>query len=152
MYSPLRIALRKTLVPLRSTLSYASTHFGFQTVDETEKQAKVDKIFTGVAHKYDIMNDAMSAGIHRIWKNFFVHLIMPTSNLSFIDVCGGTGDIALRIAKFSKNIESPKGPTLPKITVVDINRSMIEVGKEKAAQIGLTGSRFCLNQSLFLFS
>ncbi|KAM7540691.1 hypothetical protein Aperf_G00000041713 [Anoplocephala perfoliata] len=139
MNSLSRITLRKTLNPLRSTYLCASTNFGFQTVDETEKQAKVDKVFTGVANKYDIMNDAMSAGIHRIWKNIFIHRIMPTSNLSFIDVCGGTGDIAFRIAKFSKNIENPEGLTLPKITVVDINRSMIKVGKERAARLGLTG-------------
>ncbi|VDK20609.1 unnamed protein product [Taenia asiatica] len=124
--------------PLRVTRFFASTHFGYQTVDETEKQARVDKVFTGVARKYDLMNDAMSAGIHRIWKNFFVYRMMPTANLSFLDVCGGTGDIAMRIAKFSKNIENPSGSTMPKITVCDINRQMIEVGKEKANQAGIT--------------
>ena len=125
---------------LRTIRMFASTHFGFQTVDEAEKQAKVDKVFTGVARKYDIMNDAMSAGIHRIWKNVFVHRIMPTANQSFLDVCGGTGDIAMRIARYSKNIEDPSGPTMPKITVCDINRSMIEVGMEKASHAGMTGS------------
>ncbi|VDL11646.1 unnamed protein product [Hymenolepis diminuta] len=139
MKSLARLTYGKFVGPLSFPRLFASTHFGFQVVDDTEKQAKVDKVFTGVARKYDIMNDAMSGGIHRIWKNFFVHRIMPTSNLSFIDVCGGTGDITLRIAKFSKNIENPNGPTMPKITVCDINRSMIEVGKEKAAQAGLTG-------------
>ncbi|EUB64511.1 2-methoxy-6-polyprenyl-1,4-benzoquinol methylase, mitochondrial [Echinococcus granulosus] len=128
-----------TRSPLYVIRLFASTHFGYQTVDETEKQAKVDQVFTGVAQKYDIMNDAMSAGIHRIWKNFFVYRMMPTANLSFLDVCGGTGDIAIRIAKFSKNVENPSGPTTPKITVCDINRQMMEVGKEKASQAGMTG-------------
>ncbi|VDD82916.1 unnamed protein product [Mesocestoides corti] len=124
---------------LKLSRVFASTHFGFQTVDETEKQAKVDKVFTGVATKYDLMNDAMSAGIHRIWKNFFVHRIMPTSNLSFLDVCGGTGDIALRIAKFSKNVVDASGNTMPKITVCDINEAMMTVGMEKASQAGIAG-------------
>ena len=125
---------------LRTSRVFASTHFGYQTVDEAEKQAKVDGVFTGVARKYDIMNDAMSAGIHRIWKNVFVHRIMPTANQSFLDVCGGTGDIAMRIARYSKNVEYPNGPTMPKITVCDINRSMIEVGMEKANQAGFPES------------
>ncbi|KAL7061588.1 hypothetical protein AAHC03_01665 [Spirometra sp. Aus1] len=119
---------------------FASTHFGYETVDEKEKQSKVDKVFTGVAEKYDLMNDAMSAGIHRIWKNLFVHSIMPTSNLNCLDVAGGTGDIAIRIARFSKNINEQHqgGKTLPKITVCDINDSMMEVGKAKANALGLT--------------
>ncbi|VDM35362.1 unnamed protein product [Hydatigera taeniaeformis] len=132
MYSLRRAVGFTSRSPLCAIRLFASTHFGYQTVDEAEKQAKVDKVFTGVAGKYDIMNDAMSAGIHRIWKNFFVYRMFPTTNLSFLDVCGGTGDIALRIAKYSKNIENPSSPTMPKITVCDINRQMIEVGKMKA--------------------
>ncbi|VDL94306.1 unnamed protein product [Schistocephalus solidus] len=115
----------------------ASTHFGFETVDEKEKQAKADK--------YDLMNDAMSAGIHRIWKNLFVHSIMPTSNLNCLDVAGGTGDIAIRMARFSKNVTGQHQSlteigrkTLPKITVCDINDAMMEVGRAKANALGLT--------------
>lgn len=140
MVSLKRVVGFTTRSPLCVTRLFASTHFGYQTVDETEKQARVDKVFTGVARKYDIMNDAMSVGIHRIWKNFFVYRMMPTANLSFLDVCGGTGDIAMRIAKFSKNIENPSGPTMPKITVCDINRQMIEVGKGKANRAGMNES------------
>ncbi|VDO01582.1 unnamed protein product, partial [Rodentolepis nana] len=72
MNSLARLPYRKLFGPIVAPRLFASTHFGFQTVDEADKQAKVDKVFTGVARKYDIMNDAMSGGIHRIWKNFFV--------------------------------------------------------------------------------
>ncbi|VDK40048.1 unnamed protein product [Dibothriocephalus latus] len=105
----------------------------------------LDKVFTGVADKYDLMNDAMSVGIHRIWKNLFVQNIMPTSNLNCLDVAGGTGDIAIRMARFSKNVteqhQSPTGQggkTPPKITVCDINGAMMEVGRAKANALGLT--------------
>ncbi|THD21703.1 2-methoxy-6-polyprenyl-1 4-benzoquinol methylase mitochondrial [Fasciola hepatica] len=121
----------------------ATTHFGFQNVDEEEKQKKVNHVFESVAEKYDLMNDAMSFGIHRLWKDCFVRQIMPTDNLRCLDVAGGTGDIAFRISKFSEPIRTQNNEASqpirsgPHITLCDINPSMMEVGKSRAEKLGL---------------
>ncbi|KAA0185141.1 Ubiquinone/menaquinone biosynthesis methyltransferase ubiE [Fasciolopsis buskii] len=124
----------------------ATTHFGFQNVDEEEKQKKVNHVFESVAEKYDLMNDAMSLGVHRLWKDCFVRQIMPTENLRCLDVAGGTGDIAFRLSKFAKPVNDANVKTLaihsgPQITLCDINASMMEVGKLRAAKLGLKNSR-----------
>lgn len=112
------------------------THFGFKNVDKDQKTRLVKNIFSNVATKYDLMNDLMSASVHRIWKNEMVKHIdfcvqgKKAKNLSYdfkiIDLAGGTGDIAFRIAKKAQleNISST-------INVVDINQEMLEVGKER---------------------
>ena len=84
------------------------THFGFKTVSEDEKQEKVDSVFTNVAEKYDLMNDVMSGGVHRLWKDYFVSRLGPTPGSKILDVAGGTGDIAFRILKYANN-ESETG-------------------------------------------
>ncbi|MFM7620298.1 MAG: bifunctional demethylmenaquinone methyltransferase/2-methoxy-6-polyprenyl-1,4-benzoquinol methylase UbiE [Alphaproteobacteria bacterium] len=103
------------------------THFGFKTVDIEQKPKLVKEIFSNVANKYDLMNDLMSFGIHRNWKNKMVEKISLSRNCKIIDVAGGTGDIAFRIAKKAQaqglNIE---------IDVVDINPQMLGVGKARA--------------------
>ena len=71
----------------------AKTHFGFETVDETEKAKKVAGVFTSVASKYDIMNDLMSVGLHRIWKRFAVGLANVHEGQRVLDIAGGSGDI-----------------------------------------------------------
>ncbi|KAI3372566.1 hypothetical protein L3Q82_023046 [Scortum barcoo] len=73
-----------------------STHFGFETVPETEKAKRVYKVFENVAQKYDIMNDAMSLGVHRLWKDMLLHVMHPQPGVQLLDVAGGTGDIAFR--------------------------------------------------------
>ena len=70
------------------------THFGFQTIDETQKQGMVGGVFSSVASSYDLMNDAMSLGIHRLWKNRFVDMLDPRGGIRCLDVAGGPGDIA----------------------------------------------------------
>ena len=72
------------------------THFGFQTVGEEEKRDKVLDVFHNVADSYDMMNDVMSAGVHRVWKDYFVNKIQPSRDMRLLDVAGGTGDIAFR--------------------------------------------------------
>ena len=72
------------------------THFGFQTVPEEEKAGKVHGVFTNVASKYDVMNDVMSAGIHRLWKDAMMDWLAPRDGQHLLDVAGGTGDIAFR--------------------------------------------------------
>ncbi|MCE3255161.1 MAG: ubiE [Rickettsiaceae bacterium] len=106
-----------------------NTHFGFKQVSENQKSSLVKEVFSSVASKYDVMNDFMSGGLHRIWKDCMVKEIkfIPGQNYSTIDVAGGTGDIAFRILKKSikDNIEA-------KIEVVDINPEMLAVGKARA--------------------
>jgi ubiquinone/menaquinone biosynthesis methyltransferase len=111
------------------------THFGFKQVDASAKAGLVKEIFSGVAKKYDLMNDLMSAGVHRIWKNKMMEEISfkDSSNaFRFLDLAGGTGDIAFRIAKKAqeKNVKY-------EIDVVDINQEMLDVGKQRAVDLNL---------------
>ncbi len=153
------------------------THFGFRQVDRDEKASLVKEIFSGVAKKYDLMNDLMSGGVHRIWKNKMVEEIslsagLETPNLSagretpptppyqgglvrVIDLAGGTGDVAFRIAKKAreKNVKCA-------IDVVDINQEMLDVGKERAVDLNLfadlkftccDGEKLCFENESFDF-
>jgi len=99
-----------------------NTHFGFQTVPETEKSSLVRGVFNNVAAKYDIMNDAMSLGTHRWWKHEFVEKINITQGMKCLDVAGGTGDIAFRLLK--KGADS--------VTICDINQAMLNEGHARA--------------------
>ena len=112
----------------------ARTHFGFRDVPAGEKQRLVDDVFRKVAARYDIMNDLMSGGLHRAWKDAMVAWLVPPrrSPLPFavLDVAGGTGDVAFRIAERSEPAE---------IIVADINPDMLAVGEERAAERKLAG-------------
>ena len=117
------------------------THFGFKQVDREEKAGLVKEIFSGVAKKYDLMNDLMSGGVHRIWKNKMVEEIGVRGEalgVRVIDVAGGTGDIAFRIVRKmrEKNVKC-------EIDVVDINQEMLDVGKARAVDLNLfSGLKF----------
>ncbi|MBO3758772.1 bifunctional demethylmenaquinone methyltransferase/2-methoxy-6-polyprenyl-1,4-benzoquinol methylase UbiE [Ciceribacter sp. L1K22] len=108
------------------------TSYGFREVPETEKQGLVNEVFHKVAKRYDIMNDVMSAGLHRLWKDAMVAALHPRKSPDFrvLDVAGGTGDIAFRIVEASDR--------QAQATVLDINGSMLEVGSERAAKRGLS--------------
>ncbi|XP_063396147.1 2-methoxy-6-polyprenyl-1,4-benzoquinol methylase, mitochondrial-like isoform X1 [Mytilus trossulus] len=80
------------------------THFGFQNIPENEKEDKVYEVFKNVASSYDLMNDAMSAGVHRLWKDHFIRRLGPTPGTKLLDVAGGTGDIAFRFLKYIDNL------------------------------------------------
>ncbi|XP_050315046.1 2-methoxy-6-polyprenyl-1,4-benzoquinol methylase, mitochondrial-like [Anthonomus grandis grandis] len=108
-----------------------STHFGFETVKESEKQEKVDKVFEDVAKDYDIMNDAMSLGIHRIWKDYFMCQLGPTKNTKLLDVAGGTGDIAFRFLNYVNKYKIEGCH----VTVTDINPRMLQVGKKRSQEL-----------------
>ena len=105
------------------------THFGFKQVDAEQKSSLVKQVFSSVASKYDLMNDLMSAGLHRVWKDKMVGEIKLSANASYktIDVAGGTGDVAFRILK-----EANKQNASIAIDVVDINPEMLEVGRGRA--------------------
>ncbi|MGK2912492.1 MAG: class I SAM-dependent methyltransferase [Sphingobium sp.] len=102
--------------------------FGYRDVDATQKTGMVKGVFSNVAGKYDLMNDAMSAGAHRLWKDQFVKRVKPQPGEAILDMAGGTGDIAFRM--------HAKGAH---VTVSDINPEMLAVGMERAEKKGLTG-------------
>lgn len=106
-----------------------TTHFGYQTVGKGEKTEKVHKVFESVAADYDRMNDAMSGGMHRVWKARFVDLLHPRDGMEILDVAGGTGDIAFRIAKRCN----------AKLTLCDINQEMLNVGMDRAIDKNIHG-------------
>ena len=108
------------------------TAYGFSTVTgREEKQARVNDVFHRVAERYDLMNDLMSGGLHRVWKSAMVSWLSPPHRASwnFIDVAGGTGDVAFRITEASRRRATG--------TVLDINASMLGVGAERAVKRGL---------------
>ncbi len=103
----------------------ATVSFGYEEVTPQEKTRRVGEVFTSVARKYDIMNDAMSGGMHRLWKDRFVRRVKPQPGEQILDMAGGTGDIAFRMAARGADI-----------TVADINQDMLDVGAERAAERG----------------
>src|SRR5690606_11013223 len=107
--------------------------FGYETVDAEEKTRRVGAVFSNVAAKYDVMNDAMSGGMHRLWKDRFVRRVKPQPGEAILDMAGGTGDIAFRLAEAGAEV-----------TVADINQAMLDAGIERAVQRDidtLVGSR-----------
>ena len=103
------------------------THFGFKTVAEEDKEHLVRNVFSSVASKYDLMNDAMSMGVHRLWKDEFVSLLKPGSKgpIKCLDVAGGTGDVALRILDYARERYSDRETT---VDIADINPEMLKEG------------------------
>jgi demethylmenaquinone methyltransferase/2-methoxy-6-polyprenyl-1,4-benzoquinol methylase len=114
-------------VPDHDFSAGGETHFGYARVPLAEKQALVNSVFGSVAGRYDLMNDLMSGGMHRLWKRTFVGMIRPSRHRAFrhLDVAGGTGDIAFRVA-------AAGGPRTA-VTVADISEEMLRVGRERAA-------------------
>ncbi|MDX1676356.1 bifunctional demethylmenaquinone methyltransferase/2-methoxy-6-polyprenyl-1,4-benzoquinol methylase UbiE [Arsukibacterium sp.] len=106
-----------------------TTHFGYKTVPAAEKVSLVANVFHSVAAKYDIMNDVMSLGIHRLWKRFTLDCSGVRPGQQVLDLAGGTGDIA---ALFSRRV-GPSG----KVILADINESMLNVGRDKLRDSGL---------------
>jgi demethylmenaquinone methyltransferase/2-methoxy-6-polyprenyl-1,4-benzoquinol methylase len=106
-----------------------TTHFGFQTVEKNEKESKVASVFHSVAQQYDVMNDLMSFGIHRLWKRFTIDASGVRPGNKVLDLAGGTGDLT---AKFSQLV-GREG----KVILADINSSMLNVGRDKLRDLGL---------------
>ena len=107
------------------------THFGYETVPLEEKQGRVDDVFHSVARRYDLMNDLMSGGLHRPWKDALVTAVNPPKTdkaFKLLDLAGGTGDIAFRVVD--------AGGAGTRVTVCDINAEMLAVGRERAEQRG----------------
>ncbi|XP_038059875.1 2-methoxy-6-polyprenyl-1,4-benzoquinol methylase, mitochondrial-like [Patiria miniata] len=172
-----RCASSKTSNDDGDYLGGRETHFGFEAVTESEKTRKVYEVFKNVAGNYDTMNDAMSLGIHRLWKDRFMQVLKPSQGTRLLDVAGGTGDIAFRFMDFIRNAQlnsissarqtrvqhadnssssdsessssdsdSDRVPDKERsgwrddtrVTVCDINLSMLQVGQQRAEERGLT--------------
>ncbi|EIN12365.1 UbiE/COQ5 methyltransferase [Punctularia strigosozonata HHB-11173 SS5] len=110
--------------------SLRTTHFGYKTVPEEEKEGLVKNVFNSVASSYDLMNDAMSFGIHRLWKDTFVSSLAPGKNgpMRCLDVAGGTGDIALRILDHARETYADRETV---VEVADINTEMLKEGYKR---------------------
>jgi demethylmenaquinone methyltransferase/2-methoxy-6-polyprenyl-1,4-benzoquinol methylase len=114
-----------------------SAPFGYETIPLVEKQERVDDVFHRVARRYDLMNDLMSGGLHRAWKSVMVNALNPPKrgrSWRLVDVAGGTGDIAMRVAERSHGHAD--------IIVADINASMLEVGRARAEKSGFANIAF----------
>lgn len=109
-----------------------TTHFGFRTIDKEEKVALVAEVFHSVASKYDLMNDLMSFGIHRVWKRFTIDCSAVRQGQRVLDLAGGTGDLT---AKFSRLV-GEKG----EVVLADINDSMLKMGRSKLRDMGIVGN------------
>ena len=109
-----------------------TTHFGYETVRVEDKVQKVGEVFHSVASSYDIMNDLMSFGIHRLWKRYTIEMSAARPGQTILDIAGGTGDLTM---KFSK-IVGKEG----KVVLADINASMLEVGRDKLLDHGYAGN------------
>lgn len=109
-----------------------TTHFGFQKVTPAEKTQKVLKVFTSVASKYDLMNDFMSFGLHRLWKDSFIRDLSPYPGMRLLDMAGGTGDITLRFLKKTEKM-NPR----PTVLLCDMNKDMLEAGCAKIIDQGI---------------
>ena len=103
--------------------------FGYRDVPASEKAGMVARVFESVAPRYDLMNDLMSGGVHRLWKNALIDVLNPRIGEKFLDVAGGTGDIAFRIVR--------RVGDGAKVTICDINPAMLEVGRDRAVDRGL---------------
>jgi len=116
--------------------------FGYAEIPAAEKVARVGAVFSNVARKYDVMNDAMSGGLHRLWKDRFVARVKPQAGEAILDMAGGTGDIAFRLAK--------RGA---RVTVADINQDMLDVGIERAQKRAIEGLEWsCQNAETLNFA
>ncbi|OSZ62922.1 bifunctional demethylmenaquinone methyltransferase/2-methoxy-6-polyprenyl-1,4-benzoquinol methylase UbiE [Hydrogenophaga sp. IBVHS2] len=107
----------------------AKTHFGFQTVDEREKARRVRGVFDSVAPRYDLMNDLMSAGLHRLWKRYTITVANPQPGQQALDIAGGTGDLSMALAR-------KVGPT-GRVVHTDINEAMLREGRARLLDHGL---------------
>ncbi|HLD16518.1 MAG TPA: class I SAM-dependent methyltransferase [Coxiellaceae bacterium] len=112
------------------------THFGFQEVDTAEKTPKVAEVFHSVAQRYDLMNDLMSLGLHRLWKRFAIHAGLFRPNQRVLDLAGGTGDLTQLIYP----LILPEG----EIIMGDINNSMLGIGRDRLLDKGLIKNVHCL--------
>jgi demethylmenaquinone methyltransferase/2-methoxy-6-polyprenyl-1,4-benzoquinol methylase len=115
-------------------MSQARASFGFQDVDPQEKPALVRGVFDRVAHRYDLMNDLMSGGVHRLWKDMTAARLNPQPGELIVDCAGGTGDIARRLARLARRAQARRGGPDARITVVDFDHEMLRHGLARGGE------------------
>ncbi len=111
----------------------AQTHFGFEQVDEGEKAQRVAGVFSSVAQKYDVMNDLMSVGLHRLWKKFTIEMAAPRPGERVLDVAGGTADLSSAFARRVGAFDKTGG----QVWLTDINNAMLSVGRDRLLDEGV---------------
>lgn len=116
--------------------------FGFQDIPEEEKAPRIRRIFSAVASRYDLMNDLMSAGVHRLWKDAFVTWLAPRPGQHIVDCAGGTGDIAFRIVRRARH-----GSGQARVSVIDVNEEMLRVGAGRAQKSRIEGVEWVLGDA-----
>jgi demethylmenaquinone methyltransferase/2-methoxy-6-polyprenyl-1,4-benzoquinol methylase len=121
-----------------------TTHFGYKTVAEEDKEHKVAEVFHSVAAKYDVMNDVMSAGLHRLWKTFTIAQAGIRPGFKVLDIAGGTGDLAKAFAK--------KAGPMGEVWLTDINESMLRVGRDRLLNKGLSTPTLLCNAEKLPFA
>jgi demethylmenaquinone methyltransferase/2-methoxy-6-polyprenyl-1,4-benzoquinol methylase len=112
-------------------MSETRASFGFKDVDPADKASLVREVFDKVAGRYDLMNDLMSAGVHRVWKDMAAARLNPQPGETIIDCAGGTGDIARRLAKLTRQAQARRGGADAEVMVIDYNAEMIAAGRER---------------------
>ena len=124
--------------PEQTVARQPDTHFGYQTVGMDDKAGLVRGVFDSVAERYDLMNDLMSGGLHRLWKASLIDSLNPRPGMRLLDVAGGTGDIALRFLDALPE-QAPAEQANARVTVVDINHAMLSRGQTRALDRGILG-------------
>ncbi|MEM7498710.1 MAG: bifunctional demethylmenaquinone methyltransferase/2-methoxy-6-polyprenyl-1,4-benzoquinol methylase UbiE [Pseudomonadota bacterium] len=119
-----------------------TTHFGAEEIPEGEKAGRVHGVFSSVAARYDLMNDLMSGGVHRLWKDAMVNWLAPKPGWQVLDVAGGTGDIAFRVAEAMRGAGH--------VTVCDLTEAMLEEGRARAEKRGLPGLDWVVGDAMAL--
>ena len=119
--------------------------FGYDDIPEDQKQGKVREVFDSVASKYDLMNDAMSLGIHRVWKDMAMNKVNPQPGELLVDVAGGTGDLARRFIKKAEEKRLRRGGQSARAIICDINAEMLLAGIDEKKDAGLDLTRICGN-------
>lgn len=126
-------------------MSDKTIDFGFETVPEAEKQSRVRGVFDSVAGRYDVMNDAMSMGVHRIWKDMTITKLNPQPGEYLIDVAGGTGDLARRFIRRADEVRLRRGGQASRAVICDINAEMLLAGIDPRKDAGMDIHRVCGN-------
>jgi len=126
-------------------MSDKTIDFGFETIPEAEKIGRVKGVFDSVASNYDLMNDAMSVGIHRVWKNMVITRLNPQPGERLLDVAGGTGDIARRFVSAADEVRIRRGGPAASAVICDINDQMLVAGIDAEKDKGMDLTRVCGN-------
>jgi demethylmenaquinone methyltransferase/2-methoxy-6-polyprenyl-1,4-benzoquinol methylase len=132
-------------------MSDKTIDFGFETIPAAEKIGRVKGVFDSVASNYDLMNDAMSVGIHRVWKNMMITKLNPQPGERLLDVAGGTGDIARRFIKAADEVHVRRGGKAASAVICDINDQMLLAGIDAEKDRGLDMIRVCGNAEILPF-